>query len=522
MTRDRVSLVALLVLLFALFFDVRAWTAAAEVPGPAVTKVRVFPAPGRAELLKGTRVTGSVTSATNDFAELAKLADAPADDAWVDLPVDAKGEVYRFIKVETPPNSFGSVAEVEFYAGDRKLAGAGFGTQGSRDDNGNTFDKALDGDTRTFFEGKAHDNQYLGIDLGEAAQVKPVAVTPAAGAHAAAVAVELRTDTPGAEIRYTLDGREPDGEARVYAGPITIEESAVLVAVARKPGLARSVTLVAPFRIGAAAKGGAGSYATFHVGNSLTDTLDGWLKPVMESAGYTHAFYRFTIPGAPTDWLWAHPGQGFGESRYREAFLIRAPLTDVFTQPFEGHNRSVANEAEHSANFFAAAREHSPNVRPWLYSQWPVKSGTGAWADATWAQGEAPAGVKPAGGDYSAACENHLRYFEAVRERINKTWEGKPVLIVPTARAMAEAKRAVEGGKVPGLSDFDDFYSDDLHLSPKGRWFVANVVTASLTRESPEGKTSALNSGLTEAQARVLQRIAWEVVSNYEHAGVKK
>ena len=138
------------------------------------------------------------------------------------------------------------------------------------------------------------------------------------------MAVWLKSETPGAEIRYTLHGREPDGEAQVYAGPITVEESAVLVAVARKPGLARSVTLVAPFRIGEAAQGGAGNFATFHVGNSLTDTLDGWLRPVMESAGYTHAFHRFTIPGAPTDWLWAHPGQGFGESRYREAFLIRA------------------------------------------------------------------------------------------------------------------------------------------------------------------------------------------------------
>jgi hypothetical protein len=520
MTRNRISPATLLPLLAALICVPA--RAAADVPGAAVTRVRLFPKPGGAELLKGARVTGSVTSATNDFVELAKLGDAPPDGAWAELPVDARGEIYRFIKVETAPNSFGSLAEVEFYAGGRKLAGTGFGTQGSRDDRGNTFEKALDGDTSTFFEGKTHDNQYVGIDLGEAVQVRPVAIAPAAGAHPAPVAVELKSETPGAEIRYTLDGREPDDRAAVYSSPVKIDKSAVLVAVARKPGLARSVTRVAPYRIGEAAKGGAGNFATFHVGNSLTDTLDGWLEPVMESAGYAHAFYRFTIPGAPTDWLWAHPGQGFGESRYREAFLIRAPLTDVFTQPFEGHNRSVANEAEHSANFFAAAREYSPDVQPWLYSQWPVKSGGGNWADAKWRREEAPAGVRPAGGDYAAGCENHLRYFEAVREAINRTWKGKPVRIVPTARAMAEAKRAVEAGRVPGLSDFDDFYSDDLHLSPKGRWFVANVVAACLAGASPEGKASALNSGLTEAQAKVLQRIAWDVVSNYEHAGPKK
>jgi hypothetical protein len=521
MARNRLWLSTLLL---AVLLSVPATTAPAaeEASAAVVTRVRIYPKADQAKLLKGTRVTGSVTSATNDFVELAKLKDAPADNAWAEVPVDAKGEVYRFVKIETPPNSFGAVAEVEFYAGGKKLAGAGFGTQGSRDDNGNTFERALDGDTRTFFEGKAHDNQYVGIDLGEAAQVRPVAATPAGGPHGAPVAVELTSATPGAEIRYTLDGREPGRDAKVYAGPVAVGESAVLVAVARKPGLARSVTLVAPYRIGAAAAGGAGRYATFHVGNSLTDTLDGWLKPVMESAGYTHAFYRFTIPGAPTDWLWAHPGQGFGESRYREAFLIRAPLTDVFTQPFEGHNRSVANEAEHSARFFAAAREHSPDVQPWLYSQWPVRSGTGNWAEAKWRKEEAPAGVRPSGGDYAVGCENHLRYFEAVRERINKTWKGKPVLIVPTARAMAEAKRAVEAGAVPGLSDSGDFYSDDLHLSPRGRWFVANVVAACVGRASPEGRTAVLNSGLTEPQAAALRKVAWDVVSGYECAGLKK
>src|ERR1017187_6122426 len=73
---------------------------------------------------------------------------------------------------------------------------------------------------------------------------------------------------------------------------------------------------------------------TFHIGNSLTDTVDGWLKPVAESAGRTLDFHRFTIPGAPTDWLWNHPGGGFGDCRYPEAFFVVAPIDHIFTQPF--------------------------------------------------------------------------------------------------------------------------------------------------------------------------------------------
>jgi hypothetical protein len=48
----------------------------------------------------------------------------------------------------------------------------------------------------------------------------------------------------------------------------------------------------------------------------------------------------------------------------------------------------------------------------------------------------------------------------------------------PALRTGQAVRRAVEAAKIPGLTDFDEFYSDDLHLSPKGRWFVANVVAA--------------------------------------------
>jgi hypothetical protein len=70
---------------------------------------------------------------------------------------------------------------------------------------------------------------------------------------------------------------------------------------------------------------------TFHIGNSLTDTVNGWLAPAAESAGRKIDFHRFTIPGAPTDWLWAHPGSGFGDSNYEEAFEKLAPIDHLFT-----------------------------------------------------------------------------------------------------------------------------------------------------------------------------------------------
>jgi transposase len=169
-------------------------------------------------------------------------------------------------------------------------------------------------------------------------------------------------------------GRERGEE---YKEPITVTQGTVLAAVAYTNDLAASAPVLAAFRIG---KPGAASKTirTFHIGNSLTDTVDGWLRPAAESAGKSLDFHRFTIPGAPTDWLWNHPGTGFGDSHYPQAFFALTPLDHLFTQPFAGHGRDVANEADYSGRFYRLARRHSPGVQMWLYVSGRAKPSTTA------------------------------------------------------------------------------------------------------------------------------------------------
>lgn len=57
------------------------------------------------------------------------------------------------------------------------------------------------------------------------------------------VAVALATTTAGAEIRYTLDGSEPDETSVLYAGPVVVDRSLTLKARGFKPGAAPSRTL---------------------------------------------------------------------------------------------------------------------------------------------------------------------------------------------------------------------------------------------------------------------------------------
>lgn len=257
---------------------------------------------------------------------------------------------------------------------------------------------------------------------------------------------------------------------------------------------------------------------TYHIGNSLTDTINDQLEPIAKSAGYTHTFLRSTIPGAPTDWNWDHPGEASGERDYRVVFNTRAPLDHLFIQPYAGHDRSIENEAEYSGRFYRLARQKSPNVQLWIYAQWANRSFHDNWAKATGSA--ARLGLTPAK-TWEAAINNHLRYHEAVRQRLDDQNDGKPVLIVPAGLALLRLKRAIDAGQVPGITDFftSQFQDEIGHLSKQGAYLVALVHYACIYRRSPVG-VSAANSGLTPSQASMYQQIAWDTVQNYPWSGL--
>jgi len=486
---------------------------------PALTRICFYPRKGfAARMLKG-RFTGSNAGQTTDFQTLAEIKEVPPEGQWTEIRLN-KPVRCRYLKYEAPPGAWGNVAEVAFYSGDTKIQGMPFGTTGSRDNSGNDFTKALDGDVDTFFDGVEPNNQYVGIDRGAEVQASAPQFAPKPGVYPTPQDVTITCPTPGAKIRFIRDSGTPSAEGgEEYKGPIQLKKGTVLVAVAYTDNLACSPGVVAPYRIGQAAQAEK-AVRTFHIGNSLTDTVDGWLAPVATSAGRDLDFHRFTIPGAPTDWLWNHPGGGFGDSRYPQAFFVLAPIDHLFTQPFAGHGRSIDNEAEYSGKFFNLCRRDSPNVQAWLYVQWP-----GPEFKDSWAQGKgAVAGLKlkPAT-TWQEGVANHVAYTEAVAARINKTYRGKPVLIVPGGPALARLKTEMDAGRVPGMKDFfAEVFADGIHLTPKGRYLIALVHYACIYQESPQGKTAVLTTGLTREQAALFQRLAWDTVKNYKHAGLAR
>ncbi|WP_103332144.1 hypothetical protein [Pseudotabrizicola formosa] len=114
------------------------------------------------------------------------------------------------------------------------------------------------------------------------------------------------------------------------------------------------------------------------------------------------------------------------------------------------------------------------------------------------------------------------------RERLTADlplWEGAlqdsgtDAALIPAGQAMARLADAVAAGMVPGVASMDAFFSDDIHLSDKGKYFVALVHIAAITGASPEGLPARMTRSwlsreavIADDLAAVLQRLAWETV----------
>lgn len=131
----------------------------------AITKVRYFPRSGFASRMNGGKFQGSNTSSTSGFVDLVTITTAPTDGAWSELTVTTS-TTYRYLRYLSPNGGYGNAAEIEFYSGSTKRTGTGFGTAGSWNNGGNTYDKALDGNTSTYFDAPTADGNYMGIDVG--------------------------------------------------------------------------------------------------------------------------------------------------------------------------------------------------------------------------------------------------------------------------------------------------------------------------------------------------------------------
>jgi hypothetical protein len=499
-------ILAALVVVPALFLPSAAQSPQADGSvAPVFNRARFFPAPGREAAMVGGRFCGSNLSATSGFHVLAEIKAAPPAGQWTELTF-ANDKVYRWIRYEAPRGSRGSVAEVQFCSGRQILTGTGFGTTG--------WQKALDGDTTSVVASNDPDGQYVGLDLGVQITVVAPTLTPPPGNHKGPVQVMIKSATPGAQIRYTLDGTIPGpNDGTVYSAQVPVEKTTTLVAVAFKDGLAASVPASGTYLIESTLKPGLN---TFHIGNSLTDTTS-QLPVFLKTAEFLHDRRSFTAGGALTKQLWAM-GTNKGQDRWKG--LDNVAKLDHFT--IQPRDFDLTAEVENDVRFLNVVREKFPDFQPWLYIEW-VEKGRQRPSDKGTVPSSQMKTLYPAL-TWEESMAAMLLYGEELQRRLGENYkEGKRPRILPSCLAMGWIKNLIDNGKVPGIapgSFYPLLFSDDVHPNVNGGYLVDLTWFSAFYRQSPEGKVLPIGTVLSREQAAIMQRLAWEVIKNYPDCGL--
>jgi hypothetical protein len=490
---------------------------AASVHLPVVIDhVRFFPAPHREKAMVGGKFTGSNVSSTAGFQILGEITATPNDGEWNELSLPNTAP-YRWIRYEAPPGSHGNIAELELYAGQQKIAGRGFGTAGSVAPGG-PWNTAFDGKTETWFNSDSAKDVYVGLDLGDLASTARPIFQPPPGDYPGPQQVTLKCATPGAVIRYSLDGITPGPDGGTpYTAPIPVSETRTLVAVAFKEGLASSAPADGTYLIGPLTKR---TINSFHIGNSLTGNTQRFPQYV-RTAGGMDRYKSFLIGGALTVKLW-NAREGIDKERWRQTLdSLTLPLDHLTLQP---RDFNVAEEAEYALKFIDLIREKSPDVQPWLYAEWVEKA-----RQRPTDKGEVPSSemskLWPAL-TWEESMSAMLLYNEEVQHQIaQKDHAGKRVRIIPSDIALGWARNMIDHGELPGIapgeaSFYSTLFADQVHVNPNGSYLVDLTWYAAIYHESPEGKVLPIGTTLNADQAGKLQRLAWDVVKNYPDVGL--
>ncbi|WP_373946874.1 family 16 glycosylhydrolase [Paracoccus marcusii] len=134
-----------------------------------------------------------------------------------------------------------------------------------------------------------------------------------------------------------------------------------------------------------------------------------------------------------------------------------------------------------------------------------------------------------------------LKAWRASLDRFSPIWEGvvdkvnaarptgsKEMLLVPAGQAMANLYDAIEAGKIPGVSSIRHFFTDDIHPTDAGYYFVTMVHQATLYGKDPSGLPNTVFGDygayptINPIIAASLQKLAWKTVMEYDRDGVNE
>lgn len=286
----------------------------------------------------------------------------------------------------------------------------------------------------------------------------------------------------------------------------------------------------------------------YFVGNSVTDTVRyGALEKLADSRGVKMVWGRHMIPGAPLEWLYGHPNDGFTEEPFGgwKKALNEFAWDAVILQPFDRHlhGKNDKGEAVGDVDLIAMmaklAAAKNPDAQVYICARWPrvTVGGKGIPFDKNDYDPTKPGSgndlskvddffdrwnAKFTGG-WDATNETRDYFERLLAETRRQTAElRKPLRIMPVGHVMAEMHREMKAGNVPGWTSVYQFYKDGIHLNEPGSYLVGCTFFATIFKQSPVGLSSEPYGKIAPELAKKIQEIAWRTVQQTPDAGVTR
>jgi hypothetical protein len=274
--------------------------------------------------------------------------------------------------------------------------------------------------------------------------------------------------------------------------------------------VARQVLLAFVMLVCCAAQ--AGTNRTYFIGNSVTDQVKyDYLAQWAAARGHAMPWGRQMIPGAPLQWLWEHPGDGFTEPPYGYPTnaLPNYEWDCLSLQPFD---RQLASDTNHASLFIELALPHNSTMQVYVLSRWPRQGNFRPDFDGCWLS------TYSGGWGYELETKD---FFEKVLLALRNEWPGlKPILMVPCGDVLYALNQKMKAGAIAGYTNVVQVYHDGIHFNSVGQFVVGSTYYATLFKESPVGLAPETYGVSNAALAAAIQTTAWEVVRTHPLAGV--
>ncbi len=251
----------------------------------------------------------------------------------------------------------------------------------------------------------------------------------------------------------------------------------------------------------------------YYVGHSLINlNVPAMVNSLANDAGKTSDYAYQIGNGANLWWQWdtllgneqGIPWQTALPTGDFDAMIVTEAV------PLLGHLQ-WSKTYDYADSFLMAASAYRPDLRFFVYETWHCTE-TGTPAGCDWDNNDHLLWRPRLAADFPL--------WTGIMDSLKSRHPAAAVWMIPAGQAFGMLTDSIVAGTVPGISDFKQLFSDDIHLTDVGNYFVACVMYACLFRESPQGRTNQTFSEWgspynppSPALALKMQQIAWKTVT---------